>query len=308
MDASHFDNLFEYARFRNLPDDNDSAYLTSGSAENIDPECYLVYFNTLVKKSEDPFFGLHFGAFLNLKALQVVFDISVAVSGIRQLALIWKNYAEASFPLLNVREVEKPGEYSLIFEASTDSQIAGQVMDSIIVIAFRELKLITGIKALSVSLPHEDLSEYGRWFECPLIKANCYAITFHCPADAIATNQKTIKRIEILLPAFLYYLNSLDAQNPSFSHQARLMILKLCEPDCPDIEKVASQFCMTTRTLQRRLQDEHTSFRSLTNELKKELYTYINKGNRLKTVEISSILGYSSSSAFLHALKSWNLT
>ena len=86
------------------------------------------------------------------------------------------------------------------------------------------------------------------------------------------------------------------------------MTLNLCEPNLPAIEQIAAQFCMSTRTLQRRLKNEGTSYRTISNELKKELYVYLKKAKHLKTIDKSYILGYASSSAFLHALKSWGLT
>ncbi|MGD1841938.1 MAG: hypothetical protein ACFB0B_13745 [Thermonemataceae bacterium] len=45
------------------------------------------------------------------------------------------------------------------------------------------------------------------------------------------------------------------------------MILNLYESDFPKVAKVASQFCLTTRTLQRKLKQEHTTYRVITNQV-----------------------------------------
>ncbi|MGD1841937.1 MAG: AraC family transcriptional regulator ligand-binding domain-containing protein [Thermonemataceae bacterium] len=174
-------------------------------ANSIPADIYITYFDRFSKKSQDPFFGLHFGVFLNLRALQVLFDISLSVANVKQLAMIWKHYAKASFPLINISVAEKPSTYSLIFNVPSKIASASQLADAIIALAFRELKVITGIDTLSITLPYSNLTEYERWFEDLVNRGKNYAITFHCPVNTIVTNNILRKRIELLLPTFLHY-------------------------------------------------------------------------------------------------------
>ncbi|MEM9981326.1 MAG: hypothetical protein AAF734_02445, partial [Bacteroidota bacterium] len=305
-DAAHLKNLFEYARCRNLLDKKVKSLPEIRLTNSVPANTYLTYFNHFLKKSQDPFFGLHFGVFLNLRALHILFDISLSVVNVKQLVMIWKHYAKASFPLIDISVAEKPSTYSLIFNVPSEVASASQLADAIIALAFRELRIITGIDTLSITLPYNTLTEYEQWFEGLVNRGKHYAITFHRPVNKIVTNNILRKRIELLLPTFLHYLNSLEVEDQSFSHKVKLMILNLYESDFPKVAKVASQFCLTTRTLQRKLRQEHTTYRVITNQVKQELYAYIEKDRQLKTVDVSSILGYSSASAFLHALKSWH--
>lgn len=57
----------------------------------------------------------------------------------------------------------------------------------------------------------------------------------------------------------------------------------------------------------RKLSEEDISFRRITDDIKKELSTYLAKGNKMKTQDIAFILGYSEASAYLHAAKKWQL-
>jgi len=308
IDSIHLKNLFEYAKCRNLSVDSSLATGFNKKKKLISAEIYLQHFEYFYRKSNDEYFGLHYGSYLSFQAMNVIFDISLTVSSIKQLALIWKKYASISLPIINITTIEKANEYSLIFNGDFQTDLSNQLLDAIIFFSYKELKIITGTDLISISIPNKKLEKYGLWFDCPLIQSAAYKIQFNCSPDLSITNKKVRNRIENLLPGFLYYLENLKKEEASFSHKVKLMTLNLCDPNCPSIEQIASQFCVSIRTLQRRLKDEDTSYRAISNELKKELYIYLEKATHLKTIDKSFILGYSSSSAFLHALKSWGFS
>ena len=83
------------------------------------------------------------------------------------------------------------------------------------------------------------------------------------------------------------------------------MALNMCNPEIPSLKQVLHQFSYSERTFQRKLTAEGTSFRSITNEIKMELSNYLMKEKHLKVKDVAFILGYSDSSAFLHAVKGW---
>ncbi len=81
----------------------------------------------------------------------------------------------------------------------------------------------------------------------------------------------------------------------------------MCNPEIPNLNQVQKQFACSERTFQRRLTAEGTSFRKIVNEIKEELSDYLSNERHLKTKDIAYILGYSESSAYLHALKGWKM-
>ena len=60
-----------------------------------------------------------------------------------------------------------------------------------------------------------------------------------------------------------------------------------------------------SRTLQRRLKAEKTSFQSILREVRAELAINYLKDARLRSLEIAMLLGYSNISSFTTAFKSW---
>lgn len=62
---------------------------------------------------------------------------------------------------------------------------------------------------------------------------------------------------------------------------------------------------LSRRTLQRRLRAEKTSFQKVLNEVRAVLAVKYLSDERLKSLEIAMLLGYSSISSFTTAFKSW---
>lgn len=115
--------------------------------------------------------------------------------------------------------------------------------------------------------------------------------------------------------------------------QADAMVLRMCEEQCrqllrkrqvrvgvsgtvrdrllrapmrmPDIEMLAKELCMSTRSLRRRLDEEQTSFRALVDEVRQTLAEELLVTAQMKLEEIAHCLGYSEPSSLIHAFKRW---
>lgn len=73
----------------------------------------------------------------------------------------------------------------------------------------------------------------------------------------------------------------------------------------PDLHETAKKFRMSARTLQAKLQEEHTSYHDLATEVRKEwAVTYLQKPD-YSISEIAYLLHYSEPSAFHNAFKKW---
>ncbi|AYC33250.1 AraC family transcriptional regulator [Pseudomonas cavernae] len=72
----------------------------------------------------------------------------------------------------------------------------------------------------------------------------------------------------------------------------------------PDMESLASELHMTSRTLRRRLEEQGTSFRQLLEEVRQALAEEL-LATGLNLEEIAERLGYGEASNFTHAFKRW---
>ncbi|MDR3417885.1 MAG: AraC family transcriptional regulator [Nevskia sp.] len=72
-----------------------------------------------------------------------------------------------------------------------------------------------------------------------------------------------------------------------------------------NMEWIATELCMTSRTLRRHLAEEGTTYRALRDEVLLTLAEELMGTARMKLAEVAERLGYSDAAAFSHAFKRW---
>ncbi|MCR4532679.1 helix-turn-helix transcriptional regulator [Acinetobacter venetianus] len=73
----------------------------------------------------------------------------------------------------------------------------------------------------------------------------------------------------------------------------------------PDIEQIARNLCMTSRSLHRKLKAEGTSYTQQLTNVRKALAIDYLRSTGLSTSEIAHVLGFSDVVGFRHAFKRW---
>jgi AraC-like DNA-binding protein len=73
----------------------------------------------------------------------------------------------------------------------------------------------------------------------------------------------------------------------------------------PSSPVIAEQLGISSRTLQRRLDDENTSFKDVLNDLRLELAQYYLKNTNFNMDTIALKLGYSETRSFHRSFKQW---
>lgn len=149
-----------------------------------------------------------------------------------------------------------------------------------------------------------DISAYEALFECPLSFAcKGYSIQFsRAVMEApLASGNETLAQLHDQFAG--EYLARFEQTR--VTHQARQVLCRLLPQGEPKRQAVASALRMSTRTLQRRLQDENTSFQQLLDETRRELAMQFLRQRRLTLLEIAYLLGFADPSNFFRAFKRW---
>ncbi len=300
--SDHLLNLKEYALCKGFI----SPFDKIEKGIYIETAIYIDFYKDLVFKIQDEYFGLHFGFFLNLKALGSVYNISLATTNIGQTINLWSDYSDNNFPIVKFKSYVKENRFYLELSSEIeDLNIRNHILDTIFTFVYRELKLMLKNEAITIHLPFKNLDIYSKWFDATITHSDKHSFSFNENILTNEINANNKKSIELLLPKFLTMLESKGYINKKFSILVRKMILNMCNPELPNLEQVSKQFLITERTLQRKLKLEKMSFRIITNDIKEELAFYLKKGKKIKTKDIAFILGYSCSSSFLHANQNW---
>jgi len=299
----YYIQLLHYATCRGLAFDE----IDTSNDLYLPAEKYLEHFSTFIAASQDSLFGFNMGSFLNLEALGSVYDVSLRVSRIDRALAIWQNYARSNFPFITF-EYGKVQDYFFIeIESTVDNpELRRHLLDMVFVFVMRELEIMTNKQKMMLGLPDDAIPYFRkRYTEYEIDTHPGYTLKLDLQHTGLNINQKRTKQIAYVLPAFLNALSIDRFPESSFSYRVRYVILKMASPEIPSVDEVASQFAMTPRTLQRHLKKDATNYRAIADQVREELHGFLAQEQQLNTNEIAHLLGYSSPSAYLHALKRW---
>jgi len=176
--------------------------------------------------------------------------------------------------------------------------------------ALRFINLLTGQNLIPKKVLYrytrlKDLSEHERIFKCrPLFNQDGNCLVFHL-ADlqfpVIGYNQELNLVFKKLLNEELQKYQT----GESFTEKLRQVILKNYQSAFPQLEELSFYMNITPRTLQRKLQDENSSFRLLSDSIKQELALNLLLNESLSIAGIAYKLGYSEPGSFRKAFKAW---
>lgn len=95
-------------------------------------------------------------------------------------------------------------------------------------------------------------------------------------------------------------------QDESYSERVRRALWPRLSEGLPPIQQVASGLALSSRSLQRRLREEATSYAEVAESLRKEKAQLLLRDRHLTVYEVGFLLGYADSSAFYRAFRRWH--
>jgi AraC-like DNA-binding protein len=176
--------------------------------------------------------------------------------------------------------------------------------------ALHILRLLTGVSLQPKKVMYRytrmaDTHEHERVLKCrPLFNQACNCIVFDLPdmqLQVIGYN----KELNIVFKNLLEAELNKQQNGSSFTAEVKQMIFRHFQFTFPQLEEIAELMLITPRTLQRKLQDENTSFRVLSDSIKEELACKLLSTTTLSVAEIAYKLGYAEPSSFQRAFRQW---
>ncbi|XOV93433.1 MAG: AraC family transcriptional regulator [Bacteroidota bacterium] len=173
------------------------------------------------------------------------------------------------------------------------------------------IRLLSGKRVIPIRVMYRgeqihDMSEHERIFGC--------TPSFNQQANAIVFNTSDLEipifgynpQLNVMLEKLLRdRLKELE-EGVHFSTKVREAISLNYQFDFPHLENIALALNITPRTLQRKLQDENTTYRELSDTIRYELASTLLKYKELTISEIAYKLGYSELNSFRKAFKQWS--
>ena len=164
-------------------------------------------------------------------------------------------------------------------------------------------------RARKVHFRHEPVSgfrTYRRYFGCDVVFGEAAdGITF-CETDLAAPIETPDERAFKEMTAYIE--ERFTQRTPPVHAQVRAAIVRLIGSGNCSTDQVASALCLHIRTLHRRLKEEGTSFRSLKDDVRRNLLRYYLQRTDLDLSTISEKLGFAEQSVMSRFCQRWLCT
>jgi AraC-like DNA-binding protein len=276
---------------------------------------YNAILELAVKTTTDHHFGLHAGEHLNLSAAGLIVQLAQTSETVKQALELCCQFANLGCSALPLGLEEKKDCYKVTFTPDQlwkgDSEIAFQhTTAGVIAFTIKEFHSLTRMQhhPIAVHLSWSDkegAAEYERVFGCPVsFGANEVAVLLkkeHVEDTVITSDYKLLQ----MLVAHAEEMSSNLDHEKGFAALVAQSIIKLVKPEFPTIEEVAGHLNVSSRTLQRRLQDEGLTYKKVMDELRKDFAIGYLKRPDLTIGDIAYLLSYSDTSAFTRSFKRW---
>lgn len=144
-----------------------------------------------------------------------------------------------------------------------------------------------------------------RHFGCPVVcGASSNAIVFRAADAGRPFVTRNAELLGLLAPQFEEELKQ-ESESDNFVERVRLAIQEKLTGQRPTIDDVAGTLHMSSRTVQRRLQDEGSSFQKVLEEARHQLARHYLNNSVLELNEAAYLLGYNDASSFVRAFRTW---
>ena len=109
---------------------------------------------------------------------------------------------------------------------------------------------------------------------------------------------------EFFEPELNRRLNTMT-ENDTMKDRVKSAIIELLPTGECSTENVANKLGFSKRTLQRKLNEENTTFQKILEESRKQLTKYYIEKKQMSSEDISYLLGYQDLTSFLRAFNNW---
>lgn len=261
------------------------------------------------KRLSDPLLSLHLGASITVRHLGVLGNVLLACNNLAVALQKFDRYQRLIFDVIPMIKHFRENHVELTWDNRGFQP--GRLVDETgfaVLIQFCRSLVRGDFRPSLVEFMHEapeDVRPYETYFGCevrfgraePLIRLDnaMLALQLKSPDPVL---------VKILEQHADRLLSELPQQKQIVEQVRRAIADSLREGE-PDIERVSLQLGLSSRTLQKRLQETDTCFRDETRIVRYQLATSYLRDPRLQIVEIALLLGYSEHSAFTRAFTKW---
>ncbi|MFI8481067.1 AraC family transcriptional regulator [Pseudomonas sp. NPDC078700] len=265
--------------------------------------------NISALKCNDPLFGLHYGLHQGISVFGPLIYLIRNARTVGDALHDLGNYFHLHMGAAEVR-IEVQGNHILLCYHTEDQNLVGlpQAAELAISVGAQLMRTLLGARwqPQGVLLQHAALASsnnYRRaWDVTPQFNSPYNAWLFDAKLLDIPLSSAD-EELHKLLQAHLDNLDELQINElPSYVQQ---LLRNFLPNGRVTIEQIADYMMLSTRTLQRYLAEEGTSFQNLLDQTRQSLATRYLRDSSTSLTQLAELLGYSELSAFSRAFQRW---
>ncbi len=279
------------------------------------PEVYNKVALEALHQTGNPCFGLHVGESMSLTAAGIITQLVQSSRTVKEALELCCAFTALGCQALPMHLIQEAEFYKLQLRPDplwlqASPEVVKHTADAVSVFAIRQFQTLTRhihrpLAFHSIFKKPERPEEYERIMKCPVkFEQGEIAILLekrHVDEPVVSSDYQLL---QVLVHHAQERLAALK-KTISFSNTTKQAILNLKEPGLPNITQVAAQLNMSTRSFQRKLQEENTSFREILEELRRQSALNYLKNPDLSMKEIAYLLDYTDTASFSRSFKRW---
>jgi AraC-like DNA-binding protein len=266
----------------------------------------------LLKLSSNPLIGLHIGMGVNNLNHGMVGFLIQSCKDFHQAIQLLCRYGHMVSPMVEYRYavsevavLEITQNKMWLMKHPEPARHANDFLLAALVNTFHTLsgKHIVPLR-IELAFEMREISEYRKFFGCDVLfnkETNRIVLSKEAVSTPILTSDQSMFQ---LFNSIVADKHALLKTNSTVENLRQVLFMRF-KGRIPTVEEAASALDMTPRNLQRKLQQEQTSFRDIAGDIRKEIALQLMQNPAIKISEVSDILGYSDLTAFRKAFKSW---
>ena len=273
------------------------------------------FWKIATETTSDPHLGLHLADHVPFGAYPLLEYIGASCQSLYQALVFFGKYGQVIYGCWHPRLVESKN--SIRFDLGTEGapENSRHADEFGLALMMKRLKHFSGadVPLKAVQFRHHligDVEEYKKIFSVNVsFDQEESSLLFDSSIKNIPCKSADHFLLGSLLNLAEKFLQKLPNEKRSTQSNLNSRVTSIIGKDLalgePQIEKIASAVGMSSRSLQRKLEEEGTSLSQLVVSVRKEVASELLKNVDLTYEEIALSLGYSTASAFNRAFKQW---
>jgi AraC-like DNA-binding protein len=261
----------------------------------------------------DEALGLRVGKQFHLSVLGVLGAAVPNAANVLEAIRFFNHFVRLSYTYFTVHfEATPEGGRLVLIDGSNLSDLRRFFIDRDVMFtlnAFRDLLPAVDYRPhLQVTLGYETplaIERYQTAMGCPVrFREGSTEIRIDRHLLAVPLPQSNALTLKLLEQSCIALDQKLDGTRQLSERVLQALLENLPSP--PHLDDLADRFCISARTLRRRLKLEGSSYQHLLNQVRSSEAKRLLRETQWSIDRIAGYLGYSESAAFIHAFQGWN--